>query len=77
MTLGEMDKRNRGIVKRIDAGESWKRIAQEYGLSKSRLGQILLRYRGQVAEPDPLSAEEKCGSSCSPPTGSAFERLRD
>jgi len=59
VTLTEMDRRNRGIVKRIDAGESWKRIAQEYGLSKSRLGQILLRYRGQVAEPDPLSAEEK------------------
>lgn len=60
MTLGEMNKRNRIIVQRIDAGESWKRVAQEYGLSRSRLGQILLKYRGQVgAEPDPLTAEEK------------------
>lgn len=59
MTFAELDKRNRTIVQRIDAGESWKRVAQEYGLSKSRLGQILLRQRGPIAEPNPLSAEEK------------------
>jgi transposase-like protein len=59
MTGAELYERDRSITERIAAGASWKAIAREYGLSKSRLGQILRQQRGQVApRHEPLSDEE-------------------
>ena len=59
MKTGPMCERNRKIVEDISAGVPWKEVAREHGLSSSRLGQILLRGRGQVAVPyEVLSPEE-------------------
>jgi transposase len=60
VTGAELYERDRSIVERSAAGVSWKAIAREHGLSKSRLGQILRNHRGQVApRHEPLSDEER------------------
>ena len=60
MKTSTIRERNQRIVERVDSGESWKAVAREYGISSSRIGQILIRERGRVcATPKPLAPEEE------------------